>query len=83
MILTNSIDIGNLILNFFWNSIDLINSLYNFFSYELTLPGWLTDTLYNWFNFEISNISVFSLFTGSGAAILLIFSIYYILKSPV
>lgn len=77
-------DIGELLLNFFWGITDLIKGLFNLFSVQITLPGFV-ETIIQMFNpnFTMPAISVMSLISGAGALILLALSVYYIIKSPV
>lgn len=81
--LIDTINIGELLLKFFWGAIELFKGIYNLFATEITLPNWLINAVAEITGYTLPTISVFGLFTASGAIVLLALSIYYIVKSPI
>lgn len=81
--LIDTINIGELLLKFFWGTIDLFKGLFNLFATEITFPNWLVEAVENITGYTLPSISVFGLFSGAGAIVLLALSIYYMVKSPV
>lgn len=78
------INIGGVILRFFWGAIDFFKTLYSFFSYEIHLPSFVTALIQQFYpNFGNPAISVWILLSGAGVVVALCIGIYYIFKGPV
>ena len=80
-----SINIGDLLLKFFWGIIGFFTGLANFLSYEISLPNWFVNFLQeNFPTFTIpGTISVWIILSTGGAGIAFAIGLYYIIKGAI